>query len=140
MASYHRTEEGVPLSEIKAPEQVELFADQAVKLIRGLIGARKVADMCLITTPRRRHTDWNFSDEVCKLISEKTGIHYEQDVVTCKNRKRIDPVFEVQKKPSQSTLILYDDIVTTGATLCAMQEIFSDYNLVTVIGICNLTT
>lgn len=98
VASYHRTEEGVPLSEIKAPEQVELFADQAVKLIRGLIGAKHVDDLCLITTPRRRHTDWNFSDEVCKLISEKTGIHYEQDVVTCKNRKRIDPVFEVQKK------------------------------------------
>ncbi len=140
LASFHRSAEGVPLTEIKAPEQVELFADMAVKLIRGLVGAKHVDDMCIITTPRRRHTDWNFADEICKLISSKTGIHYEPDVVTCKNRRRIDPTFEVQKKPSQKTLILYDDIVTTGATLCAMQELFADYNLVTVIGICNLTT
>lgn len=139
-STYHYSEEGVMLSEIKAPEQVDLFAENAVKLLRGILGVRQVDDICLITTPRRRHADWNFADEVCKRISQLTGIHYEPDVVTARTKKRIDPDFSVQKMPSQKTLVLYDDIVTTGATLLATLALFPEKNVVTVIGICNLKT
>lgn len=140
VSSYHRTAEGVPLTEIKQPDMVGMFADSAVKILTHLIGLKCTDDICIITTPRRRHSEWNFADEVCRAISERTGVHYEPDVVTCRTRKRINPEFKLEKMPSQSIIILYDDIVTTGATLCAMQDLFASKNLICVIGICNLVT
>ena len=72
----------------------------------------------MATTPRRRHTaGFHFSTEVCRTAAERLGIPFMEDIVTAKNRTRVNAVFKLEKDPGEHNVILYDDIITTGTTL-----------------------
>lgn len=137
ISTYKRSEEGIPLSEIKNDDNVKLFASQAENIIRGIIRLKQNEGWCIITTPKRRHKEKNFASMVCDELSKTLGIPFYEDVVEAKNKHRIDPVFELKKQIDEKEIIIYDDIFTTGSTLKATAELFPDKNLLCVIGIYN---
>ena len=137
ISTYKRSEEGIPLSEIKNDDNVKLFASQAENIIRGIIRLKQKEGWCIITTPKRRHKEKNFASMVCDELSKTLGIPFYEDVVEAKNKHRIDPVFELKKQINEKEIIIYDDIFTTGSTLKATAELFPDKNLLCVIGIYN---
>lgn len=137
ISTYKRSEEGIPLSEIKIAYNVKLFALQAENIIRGIIGLKQKDGWCIITTPKRRHKEKNFASMVCDEVSKNLGIPFYEDVVEAKNKQRINPVFELKKQIDEKEIIIYDDIFTTGSTLKATADLFPDKNVLCVIGIYN---
>lgn len=137
LASYKKSEQGIPLSEIKTDEYLPIFADNAIQLIRGIINMRCTDDWAIVTTPRRRHKDWNFASEVCKRIEMQLGIEYIRDIAEAKNRHRVNPEFSLLKCPEQRNIIIYDDILTTGSTIRAMRDLLQGKNVMVIIGINN---
>ena len=135
--SFKTGTEGAPLSEIKKPESVGLFADKAAELIRSTIGLKQTDGWCIITTPKRRHKEQNFASMVCAELSQRLGIPFHDDVVEAKNRARIDPVFTIVKPVSERNIIIYDDILTGGTTLYTTANLFPDRNLLLIVGINN---
>lgn len=135
--SFKTGTEGAPLSEIKKPESVGLFADKAADLIRSTIGLKQKKGWCIITTPKRRHKEKNFASLVCEQLSNMLGIPFHEDVVEAKNRARIDPVFTLVKEVEDPNIIIYDDILTGGTTLYTTANLFPTKNLFLVVGINN---
>ena len=114
------SEEGRPIAEIKQdPEMVGLFAENLVDYISHYLGSNlSEGSWCLVTTPRRRHADgFHFSTEVCRTAAKALGIPFREEIVTAKNRTRVNAVFKLKKDPEEHNVILYDDIITTGTTL-----------------------
>lgn len=137
IASFRKTDEGLPVSKCKQADMVPLFAESALEAIRGAIGLGSTEGWALVTTPRRRHRDWNFADEVCKQISKATDLEYYPDVAEAKNRHRIDPELRLVYDIKERNVILYDDILTTGSTVKAMRELLEGKNVLVIIGINN---
>ena len=137
ISTYKRSEEGIPLSEIKIADNVKLFALQAINIIRGIIGLKQKDGWCIITTPKRRHKEKNFASMVCDEVSKSLGVPFYEDVVEAKNKQRINPVFELKKQIDENEIIIYDDIFTTGSTLKATADLFHDKNVLCIIGIYN---
>ncbi len=135
--SFKTGTEGAPISEIKQPGNVRLFAEKAAELIRATIGMRQTGGWCIITTPKRRHREKNFASMVCDELARLLGIPFHDDVVEAKNRARIDPVFTLVKQVSEPNIIIYDDILTGGTTLYTTANLFPDRNLLLVVGINN---
>ncbi len=90
---------------------VGLFAENLVDYItRYLGGSLSEGGWCLATTPRRRHAaGFHFSTEVSRAAAEKLGIPFREDIVTAKNRTRVNAVFRLEKDPGEHNVILYDD-------------------------------
>lgn len=137
VSSYKRSENGIPISDIKTADNVKLFAMQAESICRGMIGFKQKEGWCIVTTPKRRHKEKNFSSMVCDELSKLLGIPFYEDVVEAKNKHRINPEFKLIKNISENGVILYDDIITTGSTLKATADLFADKNVLCVIGINN---
>lgn len=136
-AFFKQSKEGVPLSLIKSPENVDLFADKAVSLLRGILGMKQVQDWVVITTPKRRHKEWNFAESVCKKIAERLNLEFIPDAVSAKNRRRINPEFTLAKSISHKNVVIFDDILTTGSTLRGVRDLLPDKNVISIIGINN---
>ena len=137
VASFRKTEKGVPMSECKQADMVPYFAEQAVKLMQGIMQLGETEGWALVTTPRRRHKAWNFADEVCKQIEQRTGLRYIPDVAEAKNRHRINPELRILKQVDEKNVVIYDDILTTGSTVQAMRELLEGKNVIVIIGINN---
>ena len=137
VASFRKTDKGVPISQCKQEDMVDFFAENAEALLHGILQLGSTDGWALVTTPRRRHKQWNFADEVCKRIAERTGIAYHPDIAEAKNRHRINPELTLLKPVEEQNVIIYDDILTTGSTLQAMRELLTGKNIVAIIGINN---
>lgn len=137
IASFRKTDKGVPISQCKQADMVDFFAENAEALLHGILQLGSTEGWALVTTPRRRHKQWNFADEVCKRIAERTGIAYLPDIAEAKNRHRINPELRILKQVDEKNVIIYDDILTTGSTLQAMRELLEGKNIVAIIGINN---
>lgn len=136
-ATFKKSVEGMPLSQIKTEGNVELFAQSAVSLIRKILRFRVGRDWALVTTPCRRHKENNFSVCVCERLSSVLGIPFHAGFAEAKNRDRIKPVFFPQYDIPENNIILYDDIFTTGTSIRAMLDLLSKKNILTVVGINN---
>lgn len=137
-AQFKRTKHGTPFSEIKQSADIAiLFADTACNFIQSLVN--NTEDWCIITTPRRRHSDgFHFATAVCELLAERLGIPFYADAVQCINRNRLAPDFHLLRPIAERRVIVYDDIITTGTTLTATAELLSDRDFVlNLIGINN---
>lgn len=137
-SQFRRTKTGTPFSEIKhSTEASTLFAETACNFIERLVN--NTEDWCIITTPRRRHTDgFHFASAVCELIAARLRIPFYADAVQCINRNRLDPDFHLLRPIAERRVIIYDDIITTGATLTATVGLLSDRDFVlNLIGINN---
>ena len=96
-------------------------------------------DWAILTTPKRRHTDFHFASAVCAGVSEMLGLKFHENAFTCKSKHRIDAIFEMNVTPQERNIILYDDIITTGSTIDAAKGPLIDagYTVYTLISIDN---
>ena len=121
---------GRTLTEIKADDgMVPFFADTMASYISEVVGpALSKGDWCIITTPKRRHLVKNFATRISEQIAAALSIPFYEDVCSCRSKQRVDAVFDVNVVPKERNVICFDDFVTTGQTLQAMQRALEPYN------------
>jgi adenine/guanine phosphoribosyltransferase-like PRPP-binding protein len=132
---------GRTLTDIKGDDSmVQFFADTMVSFIKELIGPRlSLGNWCIITTPKRRHLVKNFATRISEEIGVRLSIPFYEDVCSCRTRQRVNAEFTVNVVPREQNVICFDDFVTTGQTLQAMQRALEPYkkNLLFLSGINN---
>lgn len=127
MAVWRRTVKGPTLAEIKADdEKIPLFAHAIASLIEQTLGTHlHQGGFAIVTTPRRRHKERNFACLVAESIANQLHIPYRPDVAIAKTKQRIGVDFEPGQIPPEVNLIVFDDFVTTGSTLGAMNRLLA---------------
>ena len=127
MAVWRRTVKGPTLAEIKADdEKIPLFANAIASLIEQTLGTNlHQGGFAIVTTPRRRHKERNFACLVAESIANHLHIPYRPDVAIAKSKQRIGVDFEPGIIPPETNLIVFDDFVTTGSTIGAMNRLLA---------------
>ena len=133
---------GQTLTNIKAdPDMVEKFAEGMNTLIRQILGHSLAnGDWCIVTSPKRRHKERNFASLISARLGLLLGIPFYEDVAECHSKHRVGAVFTFGKQPpAERNIIVFDDFVTTGATMISMRELLMPLqrNLVFFTGINN---
>ena len=132
---------GRTLTEIKSdPAEIPHFAVAVSDFLLELLGQSMASGhWCVCTTPKRRHKERNFATLVSMDIAERLHIPFYDDVAFCRNRQRVNAVFDLNILPAEPNIIVFDDFVTTGSTLGAMHRLLSPLgkNLLFVSGINN---
>lgn len=144
---------GRTLTDIKSdPDMVEKFAEGMNTLIRQILGNSLAdGDWAIVTSPKRRHKERNFASLISARLAELLGIPFYEDVAECHSKHRVGAVFtfgssfaERLRSKNQSpiperNIIVFDDFVTTSATMISMRELLNPLgkNLVFFTGINN---
>ena len=132
---------GRTLTEIKSdPAEIPHFAGAVSDFLLQLLGPSMASGhWCVCTTPKRRHKERNFASLVSIEIAARLRIPFYEDVALCRNRQRVNAVFDLNILPAEPNIIVFDDFVTTGSTLGAMHRLLSPLgkNLLFVAGINN---
>ena len=133
---------GRTLTDIKSdPDMVETLAEGMNTLIRQILGNSLAdGDWAIVTSPKRRHKERNFASLISARLAELLGIPFYEDVAECHSKHRVGAVFTFGKEaPTESNIIVFDDFVTTGATMISMRELLNPLgkNLVFFTGINN---
>lgn len=133
---------GRTLTDIKRdPDMVEFFATNVAKLVGQILGnSLSNGDWCIVTSPKRRHKVRNFASLISARLAELLGIPFYEDIAECHSKHRVGAVFTFgAEPPKESNIIVFDDFVTTGATMISMRELLLPlgYNLVFFTGINN---
>lgn len=138
VSCFKKSEQGYPLSQIKADfSNVRLFVDAALNVIHRVIGLRCKNDWAILTTPKRRHKEMNFAESVCIAIAKELQIPFYQEAISAKTWQRINPTFTLNADIKENNVIVFDDILTTGATLIAVDKLLPGKNCFYVVGINN---
>ena len=117
---------GRTLTDIKSdPDMVEKFAEGMNTLIRQILGSSLAnGDWCIVTSPKRRHKVRNFASLISARLAELLGIPFYEDIAECHSKHRVGAVFTFgAEPPKESNIIVFDDFVTTGATMISMREL-----------------
>ena len=117
---------GRTLTDIKSdPDMVEKFAEGMNTLIRQILGNSLAdGDWAIVTSPKRRHKERNFASLISARLAELLGIPFYEDVAECHSKHRVGAVFTFGKTPpAERNIIVFDDFVTTGATMISMREL-----------------
>lgn len=133
---------GRTLTDIKSdPEMVEFFAVNVAKLVGQILGSSlSLGDWAIVTSPKRRHKERNFASLVSARLADLLGIPFYEDVAECHSKHRVGAVFTFGAEPPiERNIIVFDDFVTSGATMISMRELLLPlgYNLVFFTGINN---
>lgn len=133
---------GRTLTNIKSdPDMVEFFATNVAKLVGQILGNSLAnGDWCIVTSPKRRHKVRNFASLISARLAELLGIPFYEDVAECHSKHRVGAVFTFgAQPPSERNIIVFDDFVTSGATIISMRELLMPLgkNLVFFTGINN---
>lgn len=133
---------GRTLTDIKSdPEMVEFFASNVAKLVCQILGSSLGhGDWAIVTSPKRRHKELNFASLISARLAELLGIPFYEDVAECHSKHRVGAVFTFGKTPpTERNIIVFDDFVTSGATMISMRELLMPLgkNLVFFTGINN---
>ncbi|MCM1293124.1 MAG: phosphoribosyltransferase [Bacteroides sp.] len=74
---------------------------------------------------------------ISERLAEMLGIPFYEDIAECHSEHRVGALFTLGPKynnvpPRERNIIVYDDFVTTGATMIPMKELLQPlgYNLV----------
>lgn len=137
-STFKRSREGRAFLDIKTdPQTVRTFADEGIALL-GLL-FRSFDGWAIVTTPRRRHDGgFHFATEISRLMADDLGIPFYDGAAATTNRDRLHPDFVLLREVAQPRVIVYDDIITTGATLIATAGLFKDKEaVVNLVGISN---
>lgn len=135
LAVWKRSVYGKTLSEIKPK-----VANATASLLSDVLGGHlDHGGWAVITTPRRRHLERNFAHLVSAEIARLLGIPFYADAASCRSKQRVNAVFELNVRPSEQNIIIFDDFVTTGQTMLAMKRLFEPLgkNILFVAGINN---
>ena len=117
---------GRTLTDIKSDDSmVEFFATNVAKLIKQILGhSLSHGSWCIVTSPKRRHKTKNFATEISKKLSELLKIPFYEDVAECHSKHRVGAVFTLgSEPPKESNVIVFDDFVTSGATMISMRNL-----------------
>ena len=128
---------GRTLTDIKSdPNMVEKFAEGMNTLIRQILGNSLAdGDWAIVTSPKRRHKERNFASLISARLAELLGIPFYEDVAECHSKHRVGAVFTFgssfaerlcsknQSPIPERNIIIFDDFVTTGATMISMREL-----------------
>ncbi len=133
---------GRTLTDIKSdPDMVEKFAEGMNTLIRQILGHSLAdGDWAIVTSPKRRHKERNFASLISARLASLLGIPFYEDIAECHSKHRVGAVFTFGKQPpSEHNIIVFDDFVTTGATMISMKNLLEPLgkNLVFFTGINN---
>lgn len=133
---------GRTLADIKSdPDMVEKFAEGMNTLIRQILGHSLASGgWAIVTSPKRRHKVRNFASLISARLAELLGIPFYEDVAECHSKHRVGAVFTFgAQPPSERNIIVFDDFVTSGATMISMRELLLPLgkNLVFFTGINN---
>lgn len=133
---------GRTLTDIKSDDaMVDKFAEGMNTLIRQILGHSLASgDWCIVTSPKRRHKVRNFASLISARLAELLGIPFYEDIAECHSKHRVGAVFTFGKlPPSEHNIIVFDDFVTTGATMISMKNLLEPLgkNLVFFTGINN---
>ena len=133
---------GRTLTDIKAdPDMVEFFAVNVAKLVGQILGSSlSLGDWAIVTSPKRRHKERNFASLISARLGSLLGIPFYEDVAECHSKHRVGALFSLSSEPpKENNIIVFDDFVTTGATMISMRELLLPlgYNLVFFTGINN---
>lgn len=141
IANWKRTAKGMTLAEIKESDaNIPLFANRLSELIASVLGKHLTSGgYAIVTTPRRRHKERNFACLVAEAIGQRLQIPYVPDVAFAHNRQRINAEFTIGTIPREPNLIVFDDFVTTGSTMGAMNSLLAPLgkNLFFITGVDN---
>ena len=117
---------GRTLTDIKSDDSmVEFFATNVAKLIRQILGhSLSHGDWCIVTSPKRRHKERNFASLISAQIADILGVKFYADVAECHSKHRVGAVFTLgSEPPKESNVIVFDDFVTSGATMISMRNL-----------------
>lgn len=133
---------GRTLTDIKSDDaMVDKFAEGMNTLIRQILGHSLASgDWCIVTSPKRRHKVRNFASLISARLASLLGIPFYEDIAECHSKHRVGAVFTFGKQPpSEHNIIVFDDFVTTGATMISMKNLLEPLgkNLVFFTGINN---
>lgn len=133
---------GRTLTDIKSdPDMVGKFAEGMNTLIRQILGhSLATGDWCIVTSPKRRHKVRNFASLISARLADLLGIPFYEDIAECHSKHRVGAVFTFGKQPPpEHNIIVFDDFVTTGATMISMKNLLEPLgkNLVFFTGINN---
>ena len=133
---------GRSLTDIKTDQDmVEKFAVGMNTLIRQILGDSLASgDWCIVTSPKRRHKERNFASLISARLADLLGIRFYEDLAECHSKHRVGAVFTFgAEPPKENNIIVFDDFVTTGATMISMRELLRPLgkNLVFFTGINN---
>lgn len=133
---------GRTLTDIKSdPDMVKFFASNVTKLVGQILGNSLAhGNWCIVTSPKRRHKERNFASLISARLGSLLGIPFYEDVAECHSKHRVGAVFTFGKEPpKERNLIVFDDFVTSGATMISMRELLMPLgkNLVFFTGINN---
>ena len=133
---------GRTLTDIKSdPDMVGKFAEGMNTLVRQILGhSLATGDWAIVTSPKRRHKVRNFASQISARLAELLGIPFYEDLAECHSKHRVGAVFTFGKQPpSEHNIIVFDDFVTTGATMISMKNLLEPLgkNLVFFTGINN---
>lgn len=132
---------GRTITDIKSdPDMVEKFAEGMNTLIRQILGHSLASgDWAIVTSPSR-HKVRNFASLISARLAELLCIPFYEDVAECHSKHRVGAVFTFgAQPPSERNIIVFDDFVTSGATMISMRELLMPLgkNLVFFTGINN---
>lgn len=133
---------GRTLTDIKSDDaMVDKFAEGMNTLIRQILGhSLSNGDWCIVTSPKRRHKTRNFASLIAAQLGSLLGIPFYEDIAECHSKHRVGAVFTFgAEPPKERNIIVFDDFVTTGATMISMKNLLEPlgYNLVFFTGINN---
>ncbi len=133
---------GRTLTDIKSdPDMVEKFAVGMNTLIRQILGhSLATGDWCIVTSPKRRHKERNFASLISARLAQLLCVNFYEDLAECHSKHRVGAVFSLGKEPPrEKNIIVFDDFVTTGATMISMKNLLEPLgkNLVFFTGINN---
>lgn len=133
---------GRTLTDIKSDDaMVDKFAEGMNTLIRQILGHSLASgDWCIVTSPKRRHKTRNFASLIAAQLGSLLGIPFYEDIAECHSKHRVGAVFTFgAEPPKERNIIVFDDFVTTGATMISMKNLLEPlgYNLVFFTGINN---
>lgn len=117
---------GRTLTDIKSdPDMVGKFAVGMNTLIRQILGnSLATGDWCIVTSPKRRHKERNFASLISAQLATLLGVNFYEDLAECHSKHRVGAVFTFgAEPPKESNIIVFDDFVTTGATMISMREL-----------------
>lgn len=134
LSLWKRSIYGRTLTEIKSDDTMpDFFADGLVPFIRRILGANLPGgDWAIVTPPPRRHLEHNFAMRCADRIASGLGIPHRRGIARSRNRQRVNAEFDLLYEPPEKNLIVFDDIVTTGSTFVAMDNLLGPLGKATV--------
>lgn len=141
------------IHQLKYSGTTSLGVELGRHLAEGIASSDCFRDAVLVPVPlhrtKLRERGYNQSDYVCRGISEVTGLQAERclrrqrytqsqtQLSADERRDNVAGAFSLARVPEAETVLLVDDVITTGATIHACAQVLKQHGTASVIA-CSL--